>query len=203
MLDRQESYIGVMIDDLVSLGVDEPYRMFTSRAERRLILRQDNAFLRLMPKAYELGLIEQGLYDRFVQQRTELERIVAEIDQKWSNAQLVALLDQDLSVQQLVQSLGYQVSSRIALSIFSHVKYKEYIKRELQEIEKFNKYKNLPVPDESVIDAAAGISTELKQKIKKYKPQTIAQASLISGITPAALSLLILHARKIDRKEVA
>nr|MBP7854638.1 tRNA uridine-5-carboxymethylaminomethyl(34) synthesis enzyme MnmG [Candidatus Babeliales bacterium] len=202
ILDRQESYIGVMIDDLVTLGVDEPYRMFTSRAERRLILRQDNAFLRLMPKAYELGLIDNDLYGRFVQQREELEKIIAEIDKKFSNAQLAILLDQDLSAHQLVSALGYQTSSRIELSIFSHVKYKEYIKRELQEIEKFNKYKNLPVPDDATLNSAPGISTELKQKIKKHQPSTIAQASLISGMTPAALSLLILHARKTDRKEV-
>lgn len=196
ILDRQESYIGVMIDDLVTLGVDEPYRMFTSRAERRLILRQDNAFLRLMPKAYDLGLIEQDLYDRFVQEREELEKIIGEIDKKFSNSKLAEFLDQELSAQELAQVLGYQTSSRNALSILSHVKYKDYIKRELQEIEKFNKFKDLPLPSHDLIKVAPGISTELKQKILRHDPKTIAQASLISGMTPAALSLLILLARK-------
>ncbi len=198
ILDRQESYIGVMVDDLVTLGVDEPYRMFTSRAERRLILRQDNAFLRLMPKAYHLGLIEQDLYDRFLQQKAELETIIAEVDKKFTNAKLVELLDLELSAQELTERLGYQTSSRVALSVYSHVKYKEYIKREFLEIEKVNKFKNLPIPSDDEILKVPGISTELKQKLLRHKPATIAQATLISGMTPAAISLLILLARRPD-----
>ncbi len=196
ILDRQESYIGVMIDDLVTLGVDEPYRMFTSRAERRLILRQDNAFLRLMPKAYALGLIDQDLYARFLKEREELERIIAEVDKNVSNAKIAEYLEAEMSADELVKTLGYQVSSRNALSIYSHVKYKNYIKRELQEIEKYNKFKDLDLPSHEAIKVAPGISTELKQKLIRHNPKTIAQASLISGITPAALSLLILLARR-------
>jgi tRNA uridine 5-carboxymethylaminomethyl modification enzyme len=196
ILKRHESYIGVMIDDLVTLGVDEPYRMFTSRAERRLILRQDNAFLRLMPKAYELGLIEKNLYLKFLEEKEILEQVIANIDTKFTNSQLAVFLEQDLSAQDLAKALGYNVSSRNALSILSHVKYKDYIKREVAEIEKTQKFAHLTVPSEEIINNAPGLSTEIKQKLKKHKPETIAQATLISGMTPAAISLLILLARK-------
>jgi len=196
ILQRHESYIGVMIDDLVTLGVDEPYRMFTSRAERRLILRQDNAFLRLMPKAYELGLIDEELYLKFLQEKEILENTIADINAKFTNSQLAVFLEQDLSAQELAKALGYDVSSRNALSILSHVKYKDYIKRELAEIEKTQKFSHLAVPSQEIIDNAPGLSTEIKQKLKKHKPETIAQATLISGMTPAAISLLILLARK-------
>lgn len=194
-LNRQESYIGIMIDDLITLGVDEPYRMFTSRAERRLILRQDNVFSRLMPKGYELGLVPQETYDAFLAEQKELNDAIAYIDANYKNPKLIEMLEQEPDAKKLASLLGLTVCPRNAISILSHIKYKDYIKRELQEIEKYQKYKDLTMPEHEAIAAMPGISTELKQKIARHKPATIAGATLIPGMTPAAISLLILLAR--------
>ncbi len=197
ILDRSESYIGVMIDDLVTMGVDEPYRMFTSRAERRLILRQDNAFLRLTEKGYALGVVSQNLYDQFIAEKKDLDAAIADLDSRYNNAELVKAAEQEIPMQEIVENLlGYPVSSRNALSIFAHMKYREYIKREQKEIEKVAQYKNLALPHIEIINNISGLSTEIKQKIQRHKPATVADTMLIPGITPAAISLLVLVARK-------
>jgi tRNA uridine 5-carboxymethylaminomethyl modification enzyme len=197
ILDRSESYIGVMIDDLVTMGVDEPYRMFTSRAERRLLLRQDNAFLRLTEKGYALGVVSQNLYDQFVAEKKDLDAAITDLDSRYNNAELVKAAELELPVQEIVENLlGYKISSRNALSIFAHMKYREYIKREQREIEKVAQYKNLTLPSIDIIKNISGLSTEIKQKIQRHKPATVADTMLIPGITPAAISLLVLVARK-------
>ncbi|MBI2353258.1 tRNA uridine-5-carboxymethylaminomethyl(34) synthesis enzyme MnmG [Candidatus Dependentiae bacterium] len=202
ILGRQESYIGIMIDDLITLGVDEPYRMFTSRAERRLILRQDNVFSRLMPKAYEIGMISQASYEVFLKSQQELDAALQHIDTHYKNAELIQLLEQEPDAKKLCVLLGVVVSPRNAVSVLSYIKYKDYMKRELQEIEKYQKYKHYIMPQQTVIDGAPGISTELKHKIARHKPDTIAAATLIPGMTPAAISLLILLARQQEKQNI-
>ncbi|HLJ30846.1 MAG TPA: tRNA uridine-5-carboxymethylaminomethyl(34) synthesis enzyme MnmG [Candidatus Babeliales bacterium] len=195
ILDRTESYIGVMIDDLVSMSVDEPYRMFTSRAERRLLLRQDNAFMRLTEKAYKLGMIDQQLYDDFIAEKKVVEDTLAQVRSHKSSTDLLRMFGQDecdkSALAEYLKEHNIIVSERALQIIHSEIRYEPYITREKQEIKKTAHFKTLMIPENFNYMAIPGLSKELQQKLTKHKPHNIAHAALIPGMTPAAISLLI------------
>lgn len=197
-LNRTESYIGIMIDDLVSLGTNEPYRMFTSRAERRLVLRQDNVFMRLMPYAKELGLISQDVYDQFLVEKEMLEQGVSYLlSLPVSNKlrQIFAAIEFTGEIAREASKAFPNANSRVLLGMHAGVKYFGYIEREKKEAEKMIKYQNLHILATIDYSKISGLSKELASKLEFFKPATIAQAQLIQGMTPAAISLLIFNSR--------
>ncbi len=224
IMDRTEGYIGIMIDDLVTLSIDEPYRMFTSRAERRLILRQDNVFDRLGDKAYAYGLISKDLYSAIKKERAIVQATLSCLtENKKLNLKLMQLLSagkQD-EVLEHIKKAGSELSGaefsgsefsgselsgsefpesglseRAIQMIYAELLYAPYIKRELKEVEKSLYYKKLAIPQEFEYEGLPGLSIELCQKLTKVRPATIAQAQLITGMTPAAISLLIFKVRE-------
>lgn len=200
VLDRTESYIGVMVDDLVSLGIDEPYRMFTSRAERRLLLRQDNSFLRLTEKSYQLGLVSEQMYQDFKAEKALIENTVEQLRKKYNPTQLLDLFNDNQYPEKTVENvLGKTLPSRICQTIQATIKYAPYLEREEREVAKLKKHRQLKLPLDYDYLNLQGLSIELRQKLTKNKPETIAQAALIPGMTPAALSLLIVKISKPQR----
>ncbi len=196
VLDRTESYIGVMIDDLVSMSVDEPYRMFTSRAERRLLLRQDNSFLRLTDKAYVLGMIDEQLYADFLHEKKSIESALADIRSQLSTADISRLFGQsEDNKHDIVQYIKAPLSERALQTVHAELRYEPYITREKTEIKKTEHFKTMVIPATFVYTNMPGLSKELQQKLTRHKPSTIAQAALIPGMTPAALSLLIFRVK--------
>lgn len=193
ILDRTQSYIGIMIDDLVTMGVDEPYRMFTSRAERRLLLRQDNAFLRLMPIAHALGLIDEQLFTDFLHEKQLIEDTLEQIRKNKKNQATVELFDNHGHDMPFVrEQINVALSWRALQTVHAELRYEPYIKRELKEVERQKEYQQLIIPAKLDLKDMPGLSKELQEKLKKYNPSTVAQATLIPGMTPAAIGLLIL-----------
>jgi tRNA uridine 5-carboxymethylaminomethyl modification enzyme len=190
VLDRTESYIGVMINDLVRMSVDEPYRMFTSRAECRLSLRQDNAFLRLMPRAHELGMIEDQLFADFIKERDLIDSTLKVIRASKHPIKALEALD---------QPEHDTLSDRARLTIKAEISYEPYLIREAKERDKHKQQQELIIPAELDIVNMPGLSRELQEKLQRYAPKNIAQAALISGMTPAALSLLILKIKSYHK----
>ena len=213
---REESYIGVLIDDLVTLGTKEPYRMFTSRAEYRLLLREDNADQRLSPLAKKLGLINENRWAKFNKKmediQKEKERLrnhkvslkqLNEISGKQtvkSNTNITALealKRPEVSYEEMCKVLGIEpAKEEVAIDVITDKKYSGYIERQKKEIKKIKKNENALIPEQINFNDIEGLSNESKQKLSAVSPRTLAHAQRIPGLTPAAISLLLVHIKK-------
>ncbi|MFZ5658263.1 MAG: tRNA uridine-5-carboxymethylaminomethyl(34) synthesis enzyme MnmG [Pseudomonadota bacterium] len=217
---RDEAYLGVLVDDLVSKGTDEPYRMFTSRAEYRLQLREDNADLRLTPVGRELGLVDDARFARFEAKRNaiaaEQARLAAtrlrpeQVPAAQAEAVLGQPLSRDFSLMELLRRPGVSYAAlmslpgagaavadaKVAEQVEIQAKYAGYIDRQQEEIARSRRWEDLPLPPDLDFRALSGLSTEIVQKLEKHRPDTLGQASRISGVTPAAISLLLVHLKK-------
>ncbi|RHX92182.1 tRNA uridine-5-carboxymethylaminomethyl(34) synthesis enzyme MnmG [Leptospira stimsonii] len=224
LFKRSESYIGVLVDDLVHKGVEDPYRMFTSRAEHRLLLRQDNADHRLMEYGYELGLVDQVSFDRMKEKYERVNSVREKIyqiplkpseefqsllDQKGiANYKFGMKLDSFLKRPEIkITDVEFMIPevqswSELDKSILEmEIKYEGYIKRELETIQWKSKYLDLNIPEDLSYDSIAGLKKEAIQKLKTHKPMTLEKASQISGVDPSDIDLLLYHIKGRKKQE--
>jgi tRNA uridine 5-carboxymethylaminomethyl modification enzyme len=216
---RDEAYIGVMIDDLITRGTQEPYRMFTSRAEYRLLLREDNADLRLTEKGRALGLVDDERWQAFEIKRAAISGLQDDLKKKWvrtdseealqveeiwgkpllKEASLMDLLRRpEVDVERLLSFLegGETITEQVGEQVEIQAKYAGYIVRQQTDIDKALRYDHLRLPDTLDYTGVPGLSNEVSQKLKAQRPETLGQASRIPGMTPAAISLLLVYLKK-------
>jgi len=230
---RDEAYLGVLVDDLITKGVQEPYRMFTSRAEYRLSLREDNADLRLTEIGRRLGCVGDTQWAAFEKKREAVARELERLKSTWVNPRLVAeaeaerllgkAIEREYALTDLLRRPNVSYEALMSLKgvegqllagpgvadeavreqVEIQVKYAGYIDRQAREVERHDHYENLKLPAAIDYMEVRGLSVEVRQKLNKHRPETLGQASRISGVTPAAISLLLVHLKKGDFKDFA
>jgi tRNA uridine 5-carboxymethylaminomethyl modification enzyme len=230
---RDEAYLGVLVDDLITKGVQEPYRMFTSRAEYRLSLREDNADMRLTEIGRQLGCVGDAQWAAFEKKRESVAREMERLKSTWVNPRLLAEaeaervlgkgIEREYALADLLRRPNVSYESLMTLKgpngeqlagpgvdddavkeqVEIQVKYAGYIDRQAKEVERHDHYENLKLPVTFDYMEVRGLSVEVRQKLNKHRPETLGQASRISGVTPAAISLLLVHLKKGGFKEFA
>ena len=222
ILDRSEAYIGVLIDDLVTKETHEPYRMMTSRAEYRLLLRQDNADIRLRRKGYEAGLISQEQMDALELKEQQIEAEIKRLSNTYvgTSQEVQELLEQyestplksGTTLEELIKrpELDYAklapldterpaLSDAVTEQVTIHIKYEGYIKRQLKQVEQFKKFESKKIPENFDYDDVSSLRIEARQKLKEYRPVNIGQASRISGVSPADVSVLLVYMEQMKK----